>query len=441
MKRVLASLFVVIFGVGFSAEASLQLEKEVVSFQLSNGMTWILLRRPEVPVFSGMIMVKAGGMDEPAGKSGLAHMFEHMAFKGSPDIGAQLDNEVWTVLTRNGAEDLNAFTSKDLTAYHVSLPSTKLPLWLYISSEIVMRPVMRQFVEERNVVLEERRLRYDNSPIGFAMEKFIELAYPEGPYRISPIGLPEHVKTLTEEDAYAFHRKHYTPDQMVGVMIGDVDVAAAKREIQRFWGKYPKKISKFKVQNSKFKLGTEEKKKSVVFDAEPFLLMGFHKPAPPHRDDYAFDILQSLLCGGRTGWLEKILVKEKHQATQVWCSNGFPGNRLDNLFIIGAAPAKGVSLSKLEEGVAGVLQEISSHLTEKELKIIRKQIQASFYETLESNLELAENLAMTQLLTGDWHYVVRYSDVIASFTVAELQKAAENYLKRENSVVLYREKK
>src|SRR3989338_5405028 len=115
MKRVLASLFVVIFGVGFSAEASLQLEKEVVSFQLSNGMTWILLRRPEVPVFSGMIMVKAGGMDEPAGKSGLAHMFEHMAFKGSPDIGAQLDNEVWTVLTRNGAEDLNAFTSKDLT--------------------------------------------------------------------------------------------------------------------------------------------------------------------------------------------------------------------------------------------------------------------------------------------------------------------------------------
>ena len=438
LKRLLC--LIAILSASVAHAASFDLSSKVVAYRLPNGMTWFLVPRPEVPVFSAIVMVKVGGVDEPANKTGLAHMFEHMAFKGSKTIGTKGDNEVWSIFNRNGAGDLNAFTSKDFTAYHASMPAAKLPLWLYMNSEMILHPVMRQFYQERDVVMEERRMRYDNSPMGFLLEQFTELAFPEGPYHWSPIGDPADLKTLTEEDAYAFHQKFYQPDRMVGAIVGDFDVDAVKKEIAKYWNSGENTaISKFKIQNSNSKISGEARK-TIQFDAEPFLLMGFHKPAVPQRGDYQFDIFQGLLCNGRTARLEQSLVQQKHLATQVSCSNGYPGSRMDNLFIIGAAPAKGISLATLEAAVESELGRLTRDIAPEELTKVRKQIQADFYRNLQDNGELAEQLATTQTLTGDWNYLIQYSKVIASITVSELQKAAAHYFQPTNRVVVYRER-
>ena len=139
------------------------LASRVQEITLANGMKWIVVRRPGVPVFSGKIVVRAGGLNETPGKTGLAHMFEHMAFKGSPDI---TKDEIWSSLVRNGAkeDDLNAYTSKYITVYQASLPAVKFELWAYITSEMIFRPIFFEFYKERDVVMEERRMRVDNSP-------------------------------------------------------------------------------------------------------------------------------------------------------------------------------------------------------------------------------------------------------------------------------------
>lgn len=461
---------------------------QVHPITLSNGMKWLVVYRPGLPIFSGIVVVRAGGADETPGKTGLAHMFEHMAFKGSKVIGTKdykkekpildsidqlakelfkehkkenpdpqkvetlrrkiqelqkeadqysVKNAIWDLLARKGAVDLNAFTTKDVTAYHTSMPKEEFPLWARITSEMVFDPVLREFYQERDVVMEERRLRYDNSPQGFLFEELMKTAYPTGPYHLPPIGEPEDLLTLTADDAYRFHARYYVPQNIVGVLVGAISPSEANRTLEKFYGRKKGRWSPVEAEVSSFGFQGEEKK-TIRFLAEPYLAIAFHKPNAPQREDYLFDVIDGLLCDGRSSRLYQEFVIEKRWASHISCAASFPGSRYENLFIILASPNRGTDLEKLEEGIFEALDRLKKEVRPEELEKVRANVLFRYYWGLEDNLNLAEQLAVTQAVIQDWRYVVKYPKVIETVTKEEVSQVAEKYFVPENRVVIYR---
>ena len=421
-----------------SAEA-FNLGLHVQEIKLNNGMKWLLVSRPDVPVFSAAVIVKAGGLNEVPGKTGLAHMFEHMAFKGSPDLDKK---EIWSSFLRNGAkeEDLNAYTTKDETVYQASLPESKFVLWAYVTSEMILRPTFNEFYKERDVVMEERRMRTDNNPLGFMLEKLVELAYPSGPYRAPVIGKPEDIQGLTVEDAKAFHEKYYHPNNMVGVLVGDLKSAEIRPVLEQYFGRFPQVPVDVTPKNPVIPPG--EKRETISFAAEPFLIISFHKPNAPHEDDTVFDLINELLCTGRTAQLFKKLVQEDKLLSGIWCEAGFPGTRLPNLFSLGATPMKGVSLEKIEAAILQELDKFKNNLVaQKDLDKVRRRLQSDLLWSLENNMALGQMLGLDEVTTGRWQYLVEYPEKIAKITPAQIQKVARHYFVPENRIVMKREKK
>src|SRR5205814_2733392 len=280
-------LFVVLSAVAFAQDLA-SFEKRITVKKLNNGLTVVICERPEAPVFAFFTHVDAGSVQDPLAKTGLAHMFEHMAFKGTDKIGTTdyaaekiaLDrveknyaayiserdkgvgrdeqklkvlqkawqdaiadaqkyvkpNEFPQILESNGAEGLNASTDLDETAYHYSLPENRLELWAYLESERFRHPVMREFYKERDVVYEERRMRVDSNPIGRMVEQFLAAAYVAHPYQRSGVGWPFDVSHLTATEAMEFSKKYYVPSNTVIAVVGDLKPAQVFPILEKYFG-------------------------------------------------------------------------------------------------------------------------------------------------------------------------------------------------------------
>lgn len=465
------------------------LRQQVKEFQLPNGMRWLVVRRAQAPVFSGIVMVRVGGADETLGKTGLAHMFEHMAFKGSSKLGTrdwskekpvldliekkgaeltqlqrsnnindkdkietlakelaelsaeeeklQVRNEVWEVMLRNGAHGLNAYTSKDVTAYLASMPSNRLELWARITAEMIFDPAYREFYTERSVVAEERRTRVENSPDGALYDKLLSASFKDGPYSWSVSGAANDALGLTIADARAFHERNYVPSNMTGVIVGDVTPSQVKAVMTRVFGRYAAKEKPGEQKTSGTAAsGVNEKLK---FNASPAIVMAFHKPTLPDKEEYTFDVITGLLCDGRSSWLEKKLIYEEKIAKDVYCMDDFPGSRLNNLLIISVEPLKGVPLARIEKSVEKELAKLKTEpVSDEELQRVRKQATASIMYALDSNDDLAEALARFQVTFGDWRLIAGYPDEIAKVDSAEIMKVAQKYLVDGNQVTVER---
>ncbi|HEY0565574.1 MAG TPA: pitrilysin family protein, partial [Terriglobales bacterium] len=266
-------------------------EKKITVKTLSNGLTVIVMERPEAPVFSFFTVVDTGSVQDPKGASGLAHMFEHMAFKGTPEIGtknwpaekealqkleaayqaldrerqkrigkdpekvkqlqaafdqAQKDadqyvipNAFGTLIEQNGGVDLNAFTSDDETAYFYSFPSNRTELWAYLESSRYANPVFREFYKERDVVVEERRMRTDSNPTGRMVEQYLAAAYTAHPYGTPTVGWPSEITGVTITEAQKFFHEYYVPSNMIVSVVGDVKTAEIVPMIERYFAPIP----------------------------------------------------------------------------------------------------------------------------------------------------------------------------------------------------------
>ncbi len=310
-------------------------QKELADFQkrvtvkvLPNGLTLIVCERPEAPVFSYFTIVDAGDANDPDGESGLAHMFEHLAFKGTKDIGTTdyaaekvalakveatyaaydteyrkrvgqdpaklkqlkddydaaekaanqyvIPNEFTEIAEANGASGLNAETSLDATQYFWSMPSNRLQLWAYMESDRIGNPVPRQFYRERSVVMEEKRMRIDSNPVGYMVEQFLASAYVAHPYHRPGVGWESELSQITATEAEAFHRKYYVPANIVIAVVGDVTPA----DIPMF-EKYfdaippgPKPEPMATVEPPQ----TAEKSVVLQEPSQPLYLEGYHRP-------------------------------------------------------------------------------------------------------------------------------------------------------------------
>src|SRR5580698_8717983 len=276
---------------GARAQDLKSFEQRITTKVLPNGLTLIVCERPEAPVFSYSTFIDAGDVNDPSGESGLAHMFEHLAFKGTSEIGTTdyaaekialarveaasnayeaefrkpvgrdakrlaalkqafqdsqaearkyvVPNQFTEIAEANGAQGLNAETGLDETEYYWSMPENRLELWAWMESSRLADTVPREFYKERDVVMEERRMRVDSSPEGRLMEQFLATAYVAHPYGRSDIGWPSEVGQITATQAMAFHRKYYVGSNIVVAIVGDVDAKTALPMLEKYFGRVP----------------------------------------------------------------------------------------------------------------------------------------------------------------------------------------------------------
>lgn len=484
---VIVFLAIVIFFQKTRAQNLKEFEKKVTEFTLANGMHFIVVERHNAPVISFHTYANVGAVDEVIGITGMAHMFEHMAFKGSETVGttnypaeakamdkieqafmalkaerqrgdkanaeklkllennfkqSQDEGEQYLVrdefeeaLTRAGVQGLNAFTSWDATRYIVNLPSNKLELWMSLESERFLRPVLREFYKERDIVMEERRRRTESDPIGRLLEEFLAVAYKAHPYGEPAIGHMSDLQTLTRTEAEEFFRKYYTPNNVTVGIAGDVNPNEVKEFAELYFGRIPSAPPPPKVETVEPpQLG--ERRVIVEDPSQPFVLIGFHKPSINHPDNAVFDAITDIVGIGRTSRLYTKLVKEKKIAVAASGFQGLPGQKYPGLFLFYAVPASGHSNEENEVAINEEIDRLKKELVSSaELKKAKTRARASLIRQLASNSGLASQLAEYQVLTGDWRNLFRDLDRIEKVTSEDIKRVANEYFKSKNRTV------
>ncbi|TNE71238.1 insulinase family protein [bacterium] len=474
---------------GFSllqAQNLKEFEKKVTKITLDNGLRILVVERHEAPVASFLTYVNVGSADEPIGKSGIAHIFEHMAFKGSSYIGTtdyksekmwidktesaykewlQLKNaavydsakvqSAWTafkaaqdsakqfvvnnefsqIIDREGGVGLNASTGSDQTMYYYSLPSNKVELWFNLEAERFKDPVFREFYVEKDVVKEERRMRTDSSPIGRLIEEFLAVGYTAHPYGISGIGWPSDIEATTITDAHDFYKTHYVPSNMVIAIAGDVYPDQIKKLAESYFGDIPagNPAPKTTIKEPKQR---GERRFVIEEQSQPWYIEGYHTVAYNHPDSKALDMMSAILSGGRTSRLYKVMVEEKQQALTVGAFNGFPGSKYETMFLNYALPNQDVTVEELEKTIAEEIQKVKDgDVKESELDRAKTNARASLIRSLGSNTGLAIQLAQSEILYGDWKAFIKEVDEIQRVTLDDIKRVANTYLIKNNRTV------
>jgi predicted Zn-dependent peptidase len=480
------TLGIIILGIA-SSGFGYDLEKRVQSYTLKNGLKILMVERHLSPTVSFYIRHRVGAVDESDGKTGAAHLLEHMMFKGTKTIGAKnyrkeqrildrifktgneidlitrkatdadrkrleflknrletlqkehktlfIENEIDRLYTENGADDSNASTGQDLTTYNVSLPSNKIELWARIESDRMVNPVFRDFYTERSVVMEERKQRIDSDPEGQLFERFFAAAFMCHPYRRPIIGWAYDIRYLDPQYLLTLFKRYHAPNNTVIAIVGDIDHASTLKIVQKYFGHIP-------PQDTGMPFVTEEpsqkgeRRIQIESDANPHVLIGYHKPAMPSFDDYVFDVIDSILSRGRTSRLYKTLVEEKGIAESINTINGMPGSRYPNLFVISAKPRHPHTDAELESAIYEELEKIkTSRVLERELEKTKNQLKADFIRNLDSNRGLANMLSYFEILTGDYRYITNHVNVIERVSSDDIMRVATRYLTRDNRTV------
>ncbi len=480
---------------GLLLAASPSLADRVIEHKLANGLTILMVERHQTPVVSINITFAVGGINEQVGQTGLAHLYEHMAFKGTrlvgttnyekekpildelASVGTELDqrerevaakgggaataderaaieslqkrfsdlqaqasryvvgNEMALLYQRHGGVGLNASTGKDVTRYMISLPSNRLPLWAAIESDRMANPVLREFYKERGVVMEERRLRNDDSPNGLLFETFTSTAFRAHSYGIPTIGWGSDILSLTPAATEAFFKSHYGPDQATIALVGDINPKETIALIEQTFGKIPAAppppplVTVEPEQRG-------ERRIEVEFDAEPAIVIGYHKPGLGHPDDDVFDVIDAVLSDGLTSRLHQTLVLEKRLAVSVGSDASHPGVRAPNLFIFTATPLAPHTAAEVEAAVYEEIERLKREpVASKELEKVLNNLDADLIRGLRSNSGLASQLALYQAVAGDWRYILTSRDKVAAVTAADVQRVATQYFTKSNRTV------
>jgi len=464
-----------------------QYEKRVTVKKLDNGLTILLWRRPEAPVFSFFAMVDAGSAQDPLHQTGMAHMMEHMAFKGTPDIGttdyakekpalekveqayaayeaervkrvgqdpqklAQLKqaweearkeadqyvikNQFGEVIEAHGGVGINAFTNYDETGYMYSLPSNQIELWAALESDRMKHPVFREFYKERDVVMEERRMRTDSRPTGRLVEQFLGTAFLANPYHRPTIGYASDLQSFSATDAADFFKRYYVPSNMVIGLVGDLDPDKVFPIIEPYFNQL---ATEPKPQESHTIEPAQNSVREVTLQdpAQPFYLEGYHRPSYLSPDDAVYDAISDILSNGRTSRLYRSLVRDKQIAAFAAGFTGFPGNKYAHLFAFYAVPLPGHSNAEMEKAFGEEIQKLKTQdVTDEELQMFKTRTKADLIRGLASNEGLAEQLAIYQTRYGDWRELFRYLDRVDKVTKADIRRVSNEVFKDTNRTI------
>lgn len=489
MPRIVCiSLLLAFFCSSALAQEFARIEKnfaqQVTVKTLPNGLTLVLCNRPEAPVFSFFTIVNAGSVQDPKGETGLAHMFEHLAFKGTKDIGttdylaekialakvetayaaydaefrkrvgrnsaklkrlkAEFDaataaaekyvipNQFTQIAQLNGAVGVNAETTDDATEYFWSMPANRLQLWAYMESDRIANPVPREFYKERNVVMEERRMRIDSSPIGYMIEQFLATAYVAHPYRNPGVGWMSDVSQLSATEADAFHKKYYVPSNIVIAVVGDINRTKALPMLEKYFGAIPAGPKPMPLATVE---PPQEAEKSVTLDepTQPFYIEGYHRPDYRNKDDAVYDAIGDIMSNGRTSMLYRSMVLDQKIAAAAAGFSGFPGEKYPNLFAFYAVPTPGHTPEQMRDAIHAEIQKLKTQdVTDAQLEMYKTRARAEILRSLDSNQGLAEELATYQLRYGDWKMLFDQLQKIDAVTKADIRRVANQVFTAKN---------
>ena len=454
----------------------------ITEHTLKNGMRLLIVERRESPTFSAYLRFRVGSVNEPAGQTGLAHLLEHMMFKGTRLFGttdparelpilerldglyldlqaekargqlpggtldqaavarlerqiAELEaeakqfilrNELWEIYQRHGGVGLNASTSHEGTQYFVSLPKNRLELWALLESDRIRDPVFREFYTEREVVMEERRQRIDTSPRGLLFEAGLASAFFALPYRHPVAGWPGDLEHLSRPQGREFFRAYYAPNNALAVLVGDLDPAEVIRTVERYFGDIPAQPAPtWSPSGEPPQAG--ERRVRVEFSAEPQLLMLYRLPGLGHPDTHALEVLGNLLGDGRTARLHKRLVEEQRLASSI--SAGPWLLRHAGLFVVQATPRAPHTLEEVEAAIEDEIRRAQAEVpADREMPKVRNQLEVDAVRSLASNRGLASRLGAAWALTGDWRTAFEERKRIQAVTPDEVRAAASRYL-------------
>ncbi|OQY20275.1 MAG: peptidase M16 [Desulfobacteraceae bacterium 4572_35.1] len=459
---------------------------QVKQFKLENGLTLLVKERHDSPTFSAYMTIGVGSVNEVGDNRGIAHLLEHMRFKGTKTVGTRdyaaekklieqidviaeqlrraridccVDNEkidklrqqmiklqqqerklvvkdeISSIYARHGGVGFNAFTGKDLTSYKISLPSNKLELWMALEADRMQNAVLREFYTERDVVMEERRRSYESKPSGMMYEALLATAFRVHPYRHPVIGWTSDINNLTKKKTADFLHRYYAPINTVIAIVGDVETDKVKQLVSNYFGKIyaGEKIPPVTAVEPKQQ---GERRCEVRYDARPQVLVAYHKPTLPTRDDYAFDLISYMLTEGATSRLYKSLVLEQQLATAV-SSYSAPGGHYDNLYVFSLIPRYPHSAAEVERALYVQLAELTKHLvTAAELENICKRLRVDRLHYLRTNDGLANMLTRFQVIAGGWEYLRDYDQQVAKITPKDIQQVAQRWLNADNRTVI-----
>ena len=465
--------------------SALELTEHVHRYTPENGLRVIMVVRDYAPIISFQLMFDAGGIDEPDGFGGIAHMVEHMAFMGTSSIGSlDIEKELFLLerieeaadayfgaveeelpreeierleqeflearkeaqelaepnvlarlFDRHGGRNYNAYTGYDFTSYVITLPANRLQLFARIKADFMLDAVFRFFYEEVDVVKEERRQRNEDDPTGYLMEKFLDKAFQVHPYGRPLIGSMEEISRYRKSDALDFWKERYYPNRAVFVMVGDLKPDEDLRIIEKYFGVIlagPEKAISIPQEPKQ----ESERRLALTYDAEPQILIGFHTPTYPERDAYVLDTVSALLGRGRTSRLYRRLVTEDRLVLGVSTSNAFPGSREPNQLVIHATPRYPHGPEEVEEAIYEEIEILKREsVSEWELQKIKNQVRASYIRSLKSSSGLAHEIAYYELFLGGWEKIMEYPEIINSVTAEEVQKCIDRYMHESNRTV------
>ncbi len=458
--------------------------KQINEFTLDNGMKFIVMENHNAPVISFVTYADVGGVDEPNNKTGVAHFLEHLAFKGTTEIGttnyteekeildnldnvftlieeakdkndnAQIhsltekfyalqaeahnyvkQNEFGRIVETAGGVNINAATSPDSTIYFYSFPSNKLELWMSLESQRFLNPVFREFYKEKNIILEERRLRTENNPIGKMVEAFLDTAFIKHPYKRPVIGYNKDINGLTRKDVQDFFDTYYGPNNLTISIVGDVKFEQIKKLAQTYFGRYPSKAEPPKVSILEPKQ-TETREITLSLDSQPWYLEGYHVPSLNHPDNAVYQIISNILSSGRTSRLYKSLVEDKQVALVAQGLSGYPSDKYPNLMLFYAQTSPQASVEEVAKALSLEIEKLKiQSVSEQELERAKNKLRASLLRSLDSNLGMARALVEYEVKTGKWHNLFSQVKALEAVTAEDIQRVAKITFKSKNMTI------
>ncbi len=494
MKKIVG-LVVLVFVLSLFVHAGFDFSKikdRVSEFTLPNGLKFILIEDHSVPIASFVTYANVGATDERIGIYGISHFLEHLAFKGTSEIGTNnakaekkildkmdvvydqilaekdavspnkekvkqlqdelkklqkdvekyvVSNEFDTILKRHGCVGLNAMTSSDWTIYFFSLPSNKTELWAYLESSRFTDPVFREFFKERDVVAEERRLGIENNPVGKLVEEMLALSFKDHPYKVTVIGPMSNIQHIRRGDVKRYFSTNYSAKNLVIGVVGDVYPDQLKKLANKYFSKLKpgRRIPPvFTVEPKQ----AGEKTLTMFEDSQPWLVMGYHCPSSRHKDFYKFSVLDYILTNGRSSRLYKKMVTKDKSALFVGSMAGFPGTKYPSLYLVYTLPNSGHTTQKLQEVILKEIENLKKNpITEEELKSAKTRLKVALLRQMKAERWFLIGLLESEVNHGSWKKVFDVLDIIEKITVKDIQELVNKYLETNNRVIARIEKK
>jgi zinc protease len=407
--------------------------REIQTHTLENGLKVILVEEHKSPVVTIQIWYRAGSRNEVTGKTGLAHLTEHMMFKGTPKYGK---GEFSRMIAKVGGTE-NAFTSKDYTAYFENLSADQIGLALNLESDRMTNLSLdtKEFQLEREVVKEERRLRTDDDPQSLIVEYLYAMAFLVHPYHAPTLGWMTDLNSLVRNDVTAFYKRFYSTNNAILVIVGDIDSETLLPKIQQTFGRVPKgfPVPPFQIVEPE---QNGERRFVIRKEAQlPFVFAGYRVPNFSDSDNYPLGVLANILFSGKSSRLYRSLVYEQKLALDV--GGEYPNLSANpDLFYLYGIPQPGKSADDLEKGIYAEVQKVSTEpITDQELQKAKNQIEAGFIMGQDSNFFQAMQIGSAEAVGAGYGYQESYVDNIRKVTKEDVMRVAKTYLIEDHRTV------